>query len=236
MLFRSFALTLTTAALASAGLYFFSAGSSPPSTYPGSDSEHEPPRRSRDRPERPKKFIHDHITEEDTDALEDSLRQERQFLERRRSRDQRTSMRGAVGEAKPAGRSDGGMYGTGNEEASSKQWQQAQTETQQAESHWDPPNPANPFAPPPPPSAAAAAAAAAAASTATAATGGGMRDRALSDVPIPAVANPTQYLPPPRRKKTIAIVVEERKATQGHESDEDFVEAILPTVRSAIYI
>ncbi|KAA8902960.1 hypothetical protein FN846DRAFT_780360 [Sphaerosporella brunnea] len=75
------------AALASAGLYFFSS-ESPPSSYPGSDSEHEsrhsPSAYNKRRRSRRADRVHDHITEEDTDAFEESRREEEEFWKRRR--------------------------------------------------------------------------------------------------------------------------------------------------------
>lgn len=50
-----------------------------------------------------------------------------------------------------------------------------------------------------------------------------------------------QYVPPPAKKKTVAVVVSERKALEGHDSDSDFEETGLPAVclhassRAALY-
>lgn len=48
---------------------------------------------------------------------------------------------------------------------------------------------------------------------------------------LEAATNTQQYVPLPAKKKTVAIVVAERKALEGHDSDSDFEEAGLPSVR-----
>lgn len=46
-----------------------------------------------------------------------------------------------------------------------------------------------------------------------------------------AATNTQQYVPLPAKKRTVAVVVAERKALEGHDSDSDFEETGLPSVR-----
>jgi hypothetical protein len=212
-----FALTLTTAAIASAGLYWFSSESSPPSSYPGSDSEHEPSRHRRRRERRRRDHLtHDHITEEDTDAIEESRREE-ELYRKRKAMQRATSMGGVVEYMKEAAagayekmRGDGEDYEFAEEEELQRGPQIAR-ETPRIDT----------------------------APTIPAHVGETARDTPTS-FPISAVAGPAasaipapaiqQYVPAPKRKKAIAIVVAERKATQGHDSDGEFEEALMPSV------
>jgi len=218
-----FALTLTTAALASAGLYFFSSESSPPSSYPGSDSEHEPSRRSyssgHHRRRRRHDRVHDHITEEDTDAIEDSRREEQLYRKRKSAAGVMSYMKDAVENFTHHGDDDGLAF-------------------EEDEEVVHRPRPARDGPPQQPPRPSVI-------DTAT-----GRRPTApSSSAPISAVAPnssardisaasastaiaQTQYVPPPRRKRPVVLVVEERKATHGHDSDAEF-EELLPAVRSS---
>lgn len=62
--------------------------------------------------------------------------------------------------------------------------------------------------------------------------GGKRESEAVKELKREAAMNREQYVPPPLKKKSVAIVVSERKALEGHDSDEDFEETGLPTVRS----
>lgn len=214
-----FALTLTTAAIASAGLYWFSSESSPPSSYPGSDSEHEPSRHRRRRERRRRDHLtHDHITEEDTDAIEESRREE-ELYRKRKAMQRATSMGGVVEYMKEAA---AGAYE--KMRGDSEDYEFAEEEELQ--------RPQGPHVPRETPRIDTA-------PTISAHVGETARDMPTS-FPISAVAGPAasaisvpaiqQYVPAPKRKKTIAIVVAERKATQGHDSDGEFEEALIPSV------
>jgi hypothetical protein len=213
-----FALTLTTAALASAGLYFFSSDSSSPSSYPGSDSEHDRPRRRHSSRRRRRSTLPDHITEEDTDAIEESRHEEELYRKRRSAAGVMSYMREAV-EHFTGGEDNEDDLAFGEEEEEEREQrytqsqqrvqQQQQSQYQQMQKQVRDPSVIDTTV-----------------------------SRAAS-VPISAVAGAvenTQYVPPPRRKRPIAIVVEEIKATQGHESDGDFVEALLPTVSPRTFL
>ncbi|KAF8251538.1 hypothetical protein K440DRAFT_658636 [Wilcoxina mikolae CBS 423.85] len=212
-----FALTLTTAALASAGLYFFSSESSPPSSYPGSDSEQEPPRRRR-RERRRTDRVHDHITEEDTDAIEESRREEELFKKRRANAKGGVGggiaayMRGAAAGAMEKMRGDEEEYGFGDEEQSrsARYMQEPKRDIPRVDT-------TTPIT----------------ATTAITTTSAVVDRGATPTVPISAVTgsveNTQQYVPPPKPKKTIAIVIQEQKATQGHDSDGDFEEVHGPS-------
>lgn len=53
---------------------------------------------------------------------------------------------------------------------------------------------------------------------------------AVREIKREAAQDRPQYVPPPAKKKSVAIVVSERKALEGHDSDSDFEEAGLPSV------
>lgn len=54
---------------------------------------------------------------------------------------------------------------------------------------------------------------------------------AIKELKEEAAMNKQQYVPPPAKKKSVAIVVAERKALEGHDSDEEYEETGLPSVR-----
>jgi hypothetical protein len=225
-----FALTLTTAALASAGLYFFSANSATAS-YPGSDSEQESDlrrrpsnsansasRRRREQYNNQRRRVsrdYDRITEEDTDAIEESRREdELRSLKKRHS----------VGAGAGAG---SGVYGAAAAAGSYMKDAASNAIDMFHESRHDH-------------------------SDENGSQTGGWRVTTAgvnmnegasvvnrgtidltnsSEAALTAAGKLEQYVPPPPRKKSVIIVVSERKATQGHESDNEFEEAIIPTVR-----
>lgn len=57
------------------------------------------------------------------------------------------------------------------------------------------------------------------------------RERAVEELKREAAMNQQQYAPPSVKKKSVAIVVSERKAMEGHDSDSDIEEVGLPFVR-----
>lgn len=214
-----FALTLTTAALASAGLYFFSSESSPPSSYPGSDSEHEPSRRSysgsHHRRRRRHDRVHDHITEEDTDAIEDSRREEQLYRKRKSAAGVMSYMKDAVENFTHHGDDDGLAFEE-DEEVMNRPRPARDGPPQQ------PPRPSvidtatgrRPTAP------------SSSAPISAVAPNSSARNITAASASTTATAQ-TQYVPLPRRKRPVALVVEERKATHGHDSDAEF-EELLP--------
>lgn len=55
---------------------------------------------------------------------------------------------------------------------------------------------------------------------------------AIKDLKAEAAINTQQYVPLPSKKKSVAIVVSERKASEAHDSDSDYEDAVgLPSVR-----
>lgn len=240
-----FALTLTTAAIASAGLYFFSDTSnntSPSRPYLPSDTEEErdqqQPRRSR-KPPRTKTAIlrredreadilsgFSDIPEEDTDAIVESRREEEEHRRRKRGSLRGTKagsmlayMKGAAVEALEK-MNDDGLYDEEEalkikqikEEVDKERRQQELARLQRIEQQQQLEQLAREAAQIPlpsdsPPSASGAGAAAFASSS-------------------------EQYKPIAKRLKHIALVVKERKALHGHDSDSDFEEAMLPNVSS----
>jgi hypothetical protein len=219
-----FALTLTTAALASAGLYFFSSDSSSSSSYPGSDSERDRPRRQHSSRRRRRSTLPDHITEEDTDAIEESRREEELYRKRRSAAGVMSYMREAV-EHFTGGENNEEDLAFGEEEEEEEEREQRYTQSQQQHVQQQQQSQYQQMQ-----------------STQKQVREPSIVDTAVSrapSVPISAVAGPvenTQYVPAPRRKRPIAMVVEEIKATQGHESDSDFVEALLPTVSPRTFL
>ncbi|TGZ79218.1 hypothetical protein EX30DRAFT_114181 [Ascodesmis nigricans] len=232
-----FALTLTTAAIASAGLYFFSDSSTTqPKPYLPSDTEEERPpplsRRSR-KPPRTKAAIlrqqdadlasgFSDIPEEDTDAIVESHREEEERKQRRRTQLGMTfaRMKGRVGEVLETV-ADEGLYD--EEEAAEERRRREEEERrrkreemmmeqrrEQQEIMLQREREIDPSAVPLP-------------------SDSPVVNAAGSTIPVEAKAA-GHYIPPPKRLKPIVIVVQERKATQGHESDDSFEEALSPTV------
>lgn len=209
------------AALASAGLYFFSS-ESPPSSYPGSDSEHEsrhsPSAYNKRRRSRRADRVHDHITEEDTDAFEESRREEEEFWKRRRE-GMMQYVKGAV-EHFTGGEDneDDLAFGEEDGERQQQQRQGGDAQFQQKTASF-----------------AQSKARKSSASTARSAPAVGTTvptaSAVAASVPFSAVSGTvqqtsTQYNPSPRRKRPIVFVI---KATKGDEIDGDFQEVIFPT-------
>lgn len=242
-----FALTLTTAAIASAGLYFFSDTSnntSPSRPYLPSDTEEErdqhQPRRSR-KPPRTKTAIlrredreadilsgFSDIPEEDTDAIVESRREEEEHRRRKRGSLRGTKagsmlayMKGAAVEALEK-MNDDGLYDEEEalkikqikEEVDKERRQQELARLQRIEQQQQLEQLAREAAQIPLPS-----------DSPPTASGAGAAALAISS---------EQYKPIAKRLKHIALVVKERKALHGHDSDSDFEEAMLPNVSSLL--
>lgn len=58
---------------------------------------------------------------------------------------------------------------------------------------------------------------------------------AIKDLKAEAAMNTQQHVPLAPKKKSVAIVVSERKALEGHDSDSDYEETGLPSVRPPLF-